>query len=113
MENNEKNIAYNRILIIRRMLMRYKKPEWEIYELSCNTLRQKLYERIKGKVVVGVDDRSDILHIDVEFKDGFTYHYEKTNYLEYILALNGADEIVNEVINKIKWHLTNKYLKLD
>ena len=81
------------------------KPEFEIYELTCNTIRTKLKTIVKGYVRVGVDN--DILKIHID-NNGFEFNYVVDDYLDYVL-INGTDGILEGIKVNYTKAIRNKY----
>lgn len=84
------------------------KPEYEIYELTCNTIREHLKENIKGYVRVGVDDDTLIVFIQ---HDEFKFNYTQDNYLDTILKVKTSIEIAEDIISVMHKAVMNKYFR--
>ena len=84
------------------------KPEYEIYELTCNVLREKLRNDIRGCIKVWVDEFGSLqIYIN---NDGFEFNYTINRYLEYVLD-NGTETVVNDVESVFRRAIMGKYFK--
>ena len=71
------------------------RADFEVYTLTCNTIRRELKSKIKGYIKVEVKD--DTLHICIDI-DGFIFNYDIEDYLMTIVAEKlTTDDIVNNI----------------
>lgn len=89
--------------------MKYNKPEFEIYEATCNTIREVLKSRLNGKVRVGVN-HSDTLCVTIKYDGILTYQHYTENYLNYVLTY-GSEKVANEIYCDFRKSINEKFFK--